>query len=146
MYLKDVFKELYKKNIILVLIGKVLEEKYNDINIPGVYHINGLSKSEIFDCYVQADGFINTSESEGMSNAILEAMIMKCPVFARNIYSNRVIIKHEYNGYIFDSPDDFLKIYNNETQKIVNNAYQYIVKYHNSELEKKRYANIISKI
>lgn len=46
---------------------------------------------------------VNTSESEGMSGTILEAMAVGCPVVARNNSGNCNIVTHGVNGFIFST-------------------------------------------
>jgi glycosyltransferase involved in cell wall biosynthesis len=46
---------------------------------------------------------VNTSESEGMSGTILEAMAIGCPVVARNNSGNCSIVTHGVNGFIFST-------------------------------------------
>ena len=141
-YLKDVFKKLYKKNIILVIIGKIIKGEYE--NIPGIYHIGPLEYYDILSCYKQVDGLVNTSVSEGMSTAILEAMLYRCPVYARRNIGNTAIIDDNITGFIFDQPEDFIKLYNIYDNNIIENAYNYVTRYHSNKIEKERYLNLIT--
>lgn len=51
----------------------------------------------------------NTSESEGMSGTILEAMAVGCPVLARRNAGNCNLVKHGVNGFIFSSASEAMQ-------------------------------------
>jgi len=120
-------------NYCLILIGKMLDVKYT---LPkNVYHINGLYKDKIYSIMDKVDGLINTSKSEGQAITILEALKLKCPVYVRNNEGNRAIIKHGYNGYIFNNEEDFSNIVDLSINNIIKNGYDYVNKYHNIDIE-----------
>ena len=124
------FKILYdKNNYNFVYIGSNLES-YN-MKYYLIKHIDGLDKISTYSAINQANGLINCSKSEGMALTILEAMKLKCIVFARINNSNEYIIKHNLNGYLFSSPDDFMNIITLNNKMIINNAYQYVDKFYN---------------
>ena len=140
-FLDEIARTLYNQGVIILFIGKVIDKDV-EIKLPFL-RTERLKSKEIYACYEQADGLINISESEGMSSAILEAMIYKCPVYARNNKGNLSIIDDKKNGYIFKTSNDFLEIINFDTKLIVENAYNYVLKYHNSKLEKEGYSKLI---
>ncbi|XP_066227285.1 glycosyltransferase 1 domain-containing protein 1 isoform X3 [Saccopteryx leptura] len=53
---------------------------------------------------------VNTSVSEGMSAAILEAMDLEVPVLARNIPGNAAVVQHGVTGLLFSDPQDFVQL------------------------------------
>jgi glycosyltransferase involved in cell wall biosynthesis len=55
---------------------------------------------------------VNSSISEGMSNAIMEAMLLGIPVLARENEGNLKLIIHMKNGLIFRDKSDFEILYN----------------------------------
>jgi glycosyltransferase involved in cell wall biosynthesis len=141
MYLKQIFDILYKKSIYLIFIGNILSGDYSFTK--GIIHIGPLEHKYILSCLEQSNGLINTSISEGMSISILESMIHKCPVYCRNNESNSDIIKNNFNGFLFNSPNEFLDLIELDTSNIIENAYKYVIKYHNSLDEKKRYSSLL---
>lgn len=142
MYLAEIFHNLYKKeNIVLVIIGKMID----NFSFPeGIIHIDGLNIFDIHSCIKQVSGLVNTSINEGMSNSILEAMKLRCPVYARNNEGNRSLISHKITGFLFDTKYDFLSCLYMKADIIIETAYNYVSFVHNADLEKKKYLNIIS--
>lgn len=60
-----------------------------------------LDQKEVLRLLSGADVFILPSASEGMSNALLEAMAMGLPAVAADIPANRSIIQDRVNGFLF---------------------------------------------
>lgn len=54
----------------------------------------------------QADVAVNSSESEGQSNAVLEAMFLGVPVAARRVEGNADLILDGSTGLLFDTPEE----------------------------------------
>ncbi len=59
--------------------------------------------------YRAADVVINTSLTEGLSNALLEALAVGRPVLARDIPGNRSLLEPGAVGRLFDQPDEFVR-------------------------------------
>jgi len=146
LYLLDEFKKLYDElGYIFIYIGLNLES-YN-LNHYWIRHIDGLNQKSTFSAIKQANGLINSSLSEGMSSTILEAMKLKCPIYARVNNSNEYIIKHGYNGFLFVNYHDFNKIIRqNYNNFMIENALNDINKNYNSELEKLKYLTVIKNL
>jgi glycosyltransferase involved in cell wall biosynthesis len=141
MFLANTFHWLYKKNnIVLVIIGKMIE-KYS---FPeGIIHIDGLNSSDIYSCMRQVSGLVNTSISEVISYSILEAMKLGCPVYARNNKGNRSIISHGLTGFLFEDSYEFVNCLRIEPHLIIGLAYNYMNFVHNTSLEKDKYLKLI---
>ena len=80
--------------------------------LKGRMHLlNGLPRSDYLAALREADLLLNTSESEAVSNAVLEALGAGVPVLAPDITGNRAVIRHEDNGLLFDRLPAFLREY-----------------------------------
>jgi glycosyltransferase involved in cell wall biosynthesis len=62
-------------------------------------------QAEVAKFYSAADVFVLPSITEGMSNALLEAMAAGLPVVAANVGGNRDVIKHQQSGFLVDWGD-----------------------------------------
>ena len=124
-----------------VYIGSDLDKKYT-FSKP-FYHLDNLSKEDIFASYSQVDGLINTSKSEGMAISILEAMLYQCPVYVRNNQGNKSIIKDKFNGFLFNTPEQFYQLINQDTRNIIKNGLSYVLKFHNSDVEREKYNKLL---
>ena len=123
------------------VIGKIIE---GDYTFPkNVYYISGLRSKEVYSCMKQSIGLINTSISEGMSLSILEAMKLRCPVYAFKNKGNESIITSGFNGFIFDNIRSFRFLIKQPTKKIINNAYDYVYTKHSTRLEKHEYLKLL---
>lgn len=67
------------------------------VSFPGT-----LPYAEITELFQQSDGYIQSSISEGFSNALAEAMAFGLPVFATKVGGTDEIIKDGVNGYLLD--------------------------------------------
>ncbi len=70
--------------------------------------------------YMVADVVLNTSLSEGLSNAVLEAMFMGLPVLASDCEGNRSVITDGVDGFLYrqGDEDDFME----QAMKLVSSA------------------------
>uniref|UniRef100_A0A803K1P7 Glycosyltransferase 1 domain-containing protein 1 n=1 Tax=Xenopus tropicalis TaxID=8364 RepID=A0A803K1P7_XENTR len=112
LYLAEMFAKWHEKepNVYLAIIGpmvdpvftKEVENKLEEID--GVYLIKEIPQSDLQAVIKRSFALVNSSLSEGMSAAILEAMDLEVPVLARDIPGNSAIIKHEDTGLLFSTP------------------------------------------
>ena len=59
-------------------------------------------RADVEELLAAADIFTLTSETEGMSKSILEALSANLPVVATNVGGNKDLVIHEKNGYILE--------------------------------------------
>ncbi|KAJ7410669.1 Glycosyltransferase 1 domain-containing protein 1 [Willisornis vidua] len=119
---------------------------------PGVHLLPELPQEELHAAVKRCFAVVNSSISEGMSAAILEAMDLNIPVLARNIPGNAAIIKHKETGLLFSNPQEFVvlsKSLKNDPimeKEIVTRAKDYVKKHHSWESERKTYQNLVQRL
>ena len=84
---------LNKKNIFINVVGdgpelEELKAKYKNQKEKVNFH-GYVDRSEIHKYYTKSEYFINLSSSEGMSNALIEAMSFGCKCIVSNIPENK---------------------------------------------------------
>jgi glycosyltransferase involved in cell wall biosynthesis len=158
--LLEVFENIFEsnKNISLLLVGDGEQEKSLREQVKN-YH----SKNEIFflgfrkdiaEILSVSDLFVLPTEKEGMSNAIIEAMIMGVPVITTNIPENKDIIENQKTGIFFTVNDvNSLKksvetlIYNPDLRtKLGQNAQQEVTLNFDIQVVTKRFANFYQEV
>ena len=55
----------------------------------------------------QVDVAVNNSVSEGISNALIEAAVVGCPILAHDIPGNRPVVEHGVNGFLYQDQESF---------------------------------------
>ncbi|KAA0713790.1 Glycosyltransferase 1 domain-containing protein 1 [Triplophysa tibetana] len=160
LYLLEAFSEWHIQNplVILIIIGPKIdpvftvevEERVN--RSAGVFLADELSKEELHAAMQKSFTLVNSSLSEGMSAAILEAMDLGLPVLARDIPGNGAIIKHEVTGLLYTTPQEFVSISKKlledlELQeRVVKNGKNYIKTCHNLMEERMTYQHLVESL
>lgn len=104
---ENVFKK--NKNISLLIVGDGEREEElhrlvrNYSSRSNIYFLG--NRTDIPEILAISNLFILPTEKEGMSNAIMEAMVMGIPIITTDISENRDIIKHKKNGLLFPIGD-----------------------------------------
>ncbi|KAK7829273.1 hypothetical protein U0070_012744 [Myodes glareolus] len=70
----------------------------------GVRLIREMCQEDLHAVVKSCFALVNSSVSEGMSAAILEAMDLEVPVLARNIPGNSAVVEHGVTGLLFTTP------------------------------------------
>jgi glycosyltransferase involved in cell wall biosynthesis len=101
-----------KSRAALVFAGPILDADYGRTfaarlaGEPWARHVPFVPPSAMAAAYRQADAVLNTSRSEGLSNALIEAMACGRPVLAADIPGNRDLIRPEVTGLLYSGPED----------------------------------------
>ncbi|NWR53006.1 GL1D1 protein, partial [Regulus satrapa] len=157
LYLVDVFSEWHRKDpsVHLGIIGPAVDPLFTSEvkdkvkRAPGVHLLQELPQPELHAAVRRSFALVNSSSSEGMSAAILEAMDLDIPVLARNIPGNAAIITHKETGLLFSTPQEFVvlakNLMNDPTMEkgIITRAKDYVKKHHSWEAERKTYQNLV---
>eukprot|EP00074_Homo_sapiens_P096015 XP_016874344.1 glycosyltransferase 1 domain-containing protein 1 isoform X3 [Homo sapiens] len=112
LYLVDAFSAWHQEepNVHLVIVGPEVdpvftrEVKAKVKRAAGVRLIGEMPQEDLHAVVKNCFAVVNSSVSEGMSAAILEAMDLEVPVLARNIPGNAAVVKHEVTGLLFSNP------------------------------------------
>jgi predicted glycoside hydrolase/deacetylase ChbG (UPF0249 family) len=110
--------------VALVLVGPVLDASFAATLLPALRlvaldaapgplgpnplcYCTPVAHATLLAMIREADAVVNSSISEGMSNALLEAMAIGTPVAARDIPGNSAVVQAGQTGVLFRTPDEF---------------------------------------
>ncbi|UYP47976.1 UDP-N-acetylglucosamine--peptide N-acetylglucosaminyltransferase GtfA subunit [Candidatus Lokiarchaeum ossiferum] len=120
----EAFEIVLQKNCEITLQLYGLGTLYNQIDsyikskqLENVIKLKGF-QTNAHEIYSSFDCFILPSESEGLSNSLLEAMALGIPVIVSNIAGNMQLIKNHRNGLVFQV--DSVKNLSNNMEKYIN--------------------------
>jgi len=160
MFLFDIVKKIdeciSERQVKLIIIGPALHQELSKMVISSCnnskhaqYH-EPLPYAQILRAIMEADVLINSSKSEGMSGAILEAMALGTLVIAKNIEGNRKLIQNNKTGLLFDTPEEFetqfRRVFQGEIAlkaKLETQAKIYVTDAHGIAKEKEAYAKLL---
>ena len=155
--------------------SRKIKEKFKNVNFYIVGSFDDLNKSSInkkfFNDYLNDKsviylGYIDDVETiiekchavilpsfrEGMSHSLLVAASMSRPLIASKVPGCKELVKHNLNGYIFESKNkkslvqavnNFLKLKNTEKKDMGYQSRVMVEKYYNEDIVIKKYAEII---
>ncbi|XP_069170300.1 glycosyltransferase 1 domain-containing protein 1-like [Procambarus clarkii] len=98
-----------------VIVGPTLDPLYasrvyaHAARSSGVRVAPSLAPKECQALIKSATVMVNSSTSESMPSALLEAMMLGTPVLARDIPGNASVVTHGHSGLLFSCPDSFLR-------------------------------------
>ncbi|XP_047238207.1 glycosyltransferase 1 domain-containing protein 1 isoform X8 [Girardinichthys multiradiatus] len=146
-------------NILIIIGPKVdpaLTAKVEAVvkRATGVFLAQERSQRKLHAVMKRCFAVVNSSESEGMSAAILEvnickAMDLRVPVLARNIPGNAAVVKHGVNGLLFSSPQEFVhqsqRLLSDHKlrERVVRNGKLYVEENHSVKQEKETYQRLV---
>jgi len=116
-----------KLNGTYIVAGPEMEPNMADFlrgpNAPSnARYLGKQSHENAIDLIRKCTVVVNTSISEGLSQTILESMIIGKPVLARDNEGNRSIVDDGKTGWLYNTPEDFLKLANSLTDEELRRA------------------------
>uniref|UniRef100_A0A671FR38 Glycosyltransferase 1 domain containing 1 n=1 Tax=Rhinolophus ferrumequinum TaxID=59479 RepID=A0A671FR38_RHIFE len=115
----------------------------------GVRLIPEMPQDDLHAVVQKCFALVNSSVSEGMSAAILEAMDLEVPVLARNIPGNAAVVTHEVTGLLFSDPQEFVQLAKRLLsdpaleKELVANGRRYVRMYHSWRVERDTYQHLV---
>lgn len=157
LYLVDAFAEWHREepNIYMVIVGPEVdpvftrEVKAKVKRATGVRLIPEMPPGDLHAVVKKCFALVNSSVSEGMSAAILEAMDLEVPVLARNIPGNAAVVTHEVTGLLFSDPQEFVQLAKRLVsdpalqKELVANGRRYVRTYHSWQVERDTYQHLV---
>ncbi|XP_028914033.1 glycosyltransferase 1 domain-containing protein 1 [Ornithorhynchus anatinus] len=160
LYLVDAISEWHREepNVYMVIVGPEVDPVFTSevkgkVNrSAGVQLMGEIPREDLHAVVKNCFAVVNSSVSEGMSAAILEAMDLEVPVLARNIPGNAAVIQHEVTGLLFSDPQGFVqlakRLVNDPAleKKMVAKGREYVRTHHSWKLERQAYQNLVRKL
>lgn len=140
------------KRATLLLLGPVLDENYHTRTWAecgeGVVWHDGVSHADLES--IMADerviAVLNTSESEGQPQTILEGMMIGKPVIVRRNRGNCAVV-HPERGSVVSTPEELggavHRLLDGRSEEKVTNAHDYVELFHNVEKEAEAYYSLV---
>ncbi|XP_075391236.1 glycosyltransferase 1 domain-containing protein 1 [Tenrec ecaudatus] len=160
LYLVDAFSEWHREepSVYLVIVGPEVDPVFTkDVKdrvqrSPGVRLAGEMPQADLHAVVKNCFAVVNSSVSEGMSAAILEAMDLEVLVMARNIPGNAAVVKHESTGLLFSDPQEFVQLAKRVLEDralegdLVNRARDYVRTHHSWQAERATYQSLVQSL
>ncbi|XP_028851101.1 glycosyltransferase 1 domain-containing protein 1 isoform X2 [Denticeps clupeoides] len=160
LYVVRAFSEWHAENprVALIIIGPKIDPVFTEEVKASVQRSGGIfltperEQDELHAAMRNSFALVNSSVSEGMSAAVLEAMDLGVPVLARNIPGNAAIVQHERTGFLFSSPEEFICLAKRLLgapelmERVVTNAKRYVDEHHSSTRERTTYQQLLKSL
>ncbi|XP_020791112.1 glycosyltransferase 1 domain-containing protein 1 [Boleophthalmus pectinirostris] len=158
LYLVQVFSEWHCQDPlnVLIIIGPKIDPVFSTEvesvihRTAGVYMTQERSQRELHAAMKKCFAVVNSSLSEGMSAAILEAMHLGVPVVARDIPGNSAIVEHGITGLLYSSPQNFVDQSQRLSsdpelrERLVRNGKVYVDEHHSMKQERETYQRLVA--
>jgi glycosyltransferase involved in cell wall biosynthesis len=97
----------------LIILGDgsqraTLEKLTSELNQAHRIIFKGIIKdiNDVNNYLINADFFLSASDTEGMSNSLIESMALGLPAIVSNVSGVDEIVKDKVNGFIFEPRDE----------------------------------------
>uniref|UniRef100_A0A8D2ZPD6 Glycosyltransferase 1 domain containing 1 n=1 Tax=Scophthalmus maximus TaxID=52904 RepID=A0A8D2ZPD6_SCOMX len=157
LFLVEVFSEWHCENLlnVLIIIGPKIDPVFT-VEVEavvkrtaGVFLAQERSQQELHAAMKRCFAMVNSSISEGMSAAILEAMDLGVPVVARDIPGNSSVVQHDVTGLLYSTPQEFVHqsqrlLSDHELRgRVVHNGKLYVEEHHSLKRERETYQRLV---
>ncbi|XP_041955851.1 glycosyltransferase 1 domain-containing protein 1 isoform X1 [Alosa sapidissima] len=160
LYLLKAFSEWHASHpqVVFIIIGPKMDPVFSEeveesvSRWAGVYHTAEREQDELHAAMTHSFALVNSSISEGMSAAILEAMDLGLPVLARDIPGNAAIVQHEVTGLLYSSPQEFIlmakRLLDDRPlrERLAENGKHYVGEHHSFVQERNTYQELVEKL
>ncbi|KAM6166409.1 glycosyltransferase 1 domain-containing protein 1 [Erethizon dorsatum] len=160
LYLLDVFSEWHQEepNVYMVIVGPEVDPVFTREvrarveRARGVRLLGEMPQGDLHAALKSCSALVNSSVSEGMSAAILEAMDLEVPVLARNIPGNAAVVTHGVTGLLFADPQEFVRLARRLVsdpvleKELVANGRDYVSRRHSWQVERNTYQRLVGKL
>lgn len=126
-----------------------VQQKIKDYNMSEVYKIMGFHQ-QAEDFFSVLDGFVMSSEEEGLGSSVLDAFLYEVPVASTNAGGLKDILKDQ-RGEVCDirSPKELAKCidamltHDENSVLMIQNAKKYVTHYHSMEYITNKYLSLL---
>ncbi|KAM6155792.1 glycosyltransferase 1 domain-containing protein 1 [Rhynchocyon petersi] len=160
LFLVDAFSAWHQEepSVYMVIVGPEVDPVFTrDVKArvqrsAGVRLVGEMPREDLHAVMKNCFAMVNSSLSEGMSAAILEAMDLELLVLARNIPGNAAVVKHEATGLLFSDPQEFVELAERLLRDpalerdIVTNGREYVQKHHSWQTERAAYQSLVQRL
>lgn len=157
LYLVEAFSEWHQEEpgVYLVIVGPEVDPVYTQEvkakvqRSAGVRLLREMPQEDLHAAIRGCSALVNSSLSEGMSAAILEAMDLEVPVLARNIPGNAAVVQHGVTGLLFNDPQEFLQLAKQLVRdpalekELVGHGKEYVTRCHSWRGERDTYQRLV---
>ncbi len=101
-------------DVLLAFCGPIIEEEYSQRFLsalearPWAHYLGAIPTQAMASAMREADVVVNSSQTEGLANSLLEAATLGIPILAHKIPGNIAIVQHETNGLLYTSQEEFV--------------------------------------